>query len=428
MPEGLAAWAARLEGRTPSGSFELGLTRIARAVAATGIAPPRPLITVAGTNGKGSTCRHVESVLCEAGYRPGCFYSPHLHDFAERVRVDGGPADEALLVEAFEEVEAADARRGEGEEPLSYFEFVAVAAARAFCAAGCKATVLEVGLGGRLDAVNAFDADVAVITSVDIDHTEHLGPDRESIGAEKAGILREGIPVVVGDRNVPASVLARADELGCEVALRGRDFAEELVEGGQWNYRGKGLRAALPRPPMHGRHQYANAACALAALEALDDRLPVSQAEVRNGIAGATLPGRFEVLPGPVPVVLDVAHNVQGARALDAALLDMGYFTRTVAVFGARARKDAEGIVGALAGRIDEWHVAPVKGEDAGQAMRSCAAIRGQGGEAALHDSVAAAAAAAHASAKERERIVVFGSFMTVTEYSLFREAGRKAA
>ena len=428
MGDEMAKWLARLEGRQPSGAFELGLSRIARVVGDLGLAPPSPVITVAGTNGKGSTCRCLESILSEAGYRPGCFYSPHLLDFSERISIDGRQPDAEQVMAAFETVEEADGRRKAEEDPLSYFEFIVVAAALMFRDNACGATVLEVGLGGRLDAVNAFDADVAVITTVDIDHVEYLGSDRESIGAEKAGIMRAGMPVVIGDRQVPASVLLRAEDLGCTAYLRGRDFVEEIGELGQWHYRGQGLRTALPRPMMHGRHQYANAACALAALEVVDDRLPVSQAHARLGLASASLPGRFEVLPGPIPVVLDVAHNAHAARALDSALLDMGYFTRTHAVFGARARKDAVGIVKALAGRIDEWHVAPVAGEDASQAMKTCSSVRGMDGTATIHDSVAAAAAAAHAKARERERIVVFGSFLTVEEYLTSRAASRKVA
>ena len=428
MTTELAAWLDRLEKRQPSGDFELGLSRIGRVVKELGLVPPPPVFIVAGTNGKGSTCRFLESILCEAGYRPGCFYSPHLLDFSERIRVNGERPGDAAMVDAFKSVDLADAKRSKKEEPLSYFEFVAVAAALVFRSEGCNATVLEVGLGGRLDAVNAFDCDVAIITTVDIDHVEHLGHDRNSIGAEKAGILRQGRPVVIGDRKPPESVLSRAKKLGCPTRLRGRDFAEELLEHGQWRYRGASLRGALPRPPMLGRHQYANAACALSALELIEDRLPVSQAEVRLGIAGASLQGRFEVLPGPIPVVLDVAHNVQSAKALDSALLDMGYFPRTIAVFGARGRKDTVGIIEAMAGRIDEWHMAPVSGEGASHMLKACKKACGDGGFATMHGSIEKAAKAAHASAREGERIVVFGSFVTVEGYLLSSAAKRKAA
>ncbi|MBF2735687.1 MAG: bifunctional folylpolyglutamate synthase/dihydrofolate synthase [Betaproteobacteria bacterium AqS2] len=423
---GLAAWLDRLEARRPRGAFELGLERIARVRATLGLQPALPIITVAGTNGKGSTCCYLEAVLAAAGHRPGCFYSPHLLDFRERLRIDAAAIPDAALLRAFAAVEEADAKRPADAEPLSYFEFITLAAMLCFEEAGCGAAVFEVGLGGRLDAVNAFDADVAVITSIGLDHVEHLGSDRESIGREKAGVMRPGAAVVVGDLEPPASVLGRAAELGCRTWRRGQDFNAEIGPGGDWNYRGPTLRPALPRPLMPGWHQYANAACALAALDALP-QLAVSQADVRAGLAQARLAGRFEVLPGPAPVILDVAHNVPAAELLATTLGEMGPFRRSLAVFATLERKDAGGMAAALAGRVDRWHVAPCGGEGPAALAPLRARLDELGADWQEHASVAAARAAALAELGERERLVVTGSFRTVEEY-LKADGERRAA
>lgn len=424
---GLAAWLEKLEARRPRGAFELGLERVARARDALDLRPALPVVTVAGTNGKGSTCCYLEATLAAAGHRPGCFFSPHLLDFRERLRIDGEAAPDAALLRAFAAVEAADARRAAGAAPLSYFEFITLAAMLCFEDAGCGAAVFEVGLGGRLDAVNAFDADVAVITSIGLDHVEHLGADRESIGREKAGVMRPGAAAVIGDREPPASVLGRAAELGCKTWRRGRDFNAEIGPGGDWNYRGPTLRPALPRPLMPGWHQYANAACALAALDALP-QLAVSQADVRAGLARARLAGRFEVLPGPAPVILDVAHNVPAAELLAETLGGMGPFKRSLAVFATLGRKDAGGMAAALAGRIDRWHVAPCGGEGPAALAPLRARLDALGADWRGHASVAAARAAALAELGPRERLVVTGSFHTVEEYLKAADGERRAA
>ena len=415
----LTGWLAKLESRAPKGSFELGLGRIARVARTLELELSMPVITVAGTNGKGSVCRYLEAILVEAGFKPGCFYSPHLLDFNERIRIGAEAVPEADLVEIFEQIEEADSKRDGSEQPISYFEFVALAAAARFAANSCDVTIFEVGLGGRLDAVNAFDCDLAVISTIGIDHVEYLGPDRESIGAEKAGILRAGKPVVLGDLDPPQSILDISGSLGCPTLRRGKEFSVEMDRSGVWNYRGKGLRAALPRPAMPGRHQYANAACALAALEALDDRLPVSQAHVRLGIAHALLPGRFEVLAASsdVPVVLDVAHNPHAAKVLAESLFEMGYFKATHAVFAVRSRKDVAHMVEELAPRVDHWHVAPVPGDKDADEAGLGRLIEAQGGSATVYASVAQAARGAHEAARKGERIVVCGSFLTVENY-----------
>ena len=416
MSASLADWLQLLEARQPAG-ISMGTGRVQAAAAALALKLDMPLIAVAGTNGKGSTVRMLEGILNAAGYRTGCFYSPHLFDFRERITIGGAPIDERLACECFAQIEGKVSAPA-GPEVPTYFEFIALAAALAFVGSECDAAVMEVGMGGRLDAVNAFDADVAVITSIGIDHVEHLGGDRESIGREKAGIMRAGRPAVCGDADPPPSLAGEAERIGARLLVRGRDFRSRPAEN-SWNYQGLHLRAALPPPAMRGMHQYANAACALCALEQLGDWLPVDQGAVRSGLAGTRLPGRFEVVPGAVPVVLDIAHNVDACRRLADSLLDMGYFEHTRAVFGARSRKDGPAMIGALAGRVDRWFIAPVGDDDGSQpaAAAAAAAAEAAGSEVTRFASISQAAAAAHADAPAGARIIVLGSFLTVAQY-----------
>ncbi len=412
MTDLLFDWLERLEQRQPK-KINLGLERIARVIKQLNLAPQVPVITVAGTNGKGSCCAYLEAILDAAGYRTGCFYSPHLIDFNERIQVERRSVAAADIVAAFELIEQGDNRRAHGDLPLTYFEFAVAAALAIFRRAGCEVIILEVGLGGRLDAVNAVDADVAVITSVSIDHVEQLGADRESIGLEKAGIMRPSSPVICGDRDPPASVLARAEQIGAPSLVRGRDFFVDIVPGaGTWCYRGKQIRDALPRPAMHGAHQYANASCALAALEELADRLPVNQAQVRGGLLGARLTGRFDVVLGDVP-----------------AMLDMGYFAYTEAVFAVRTRKDIAGIIAQMASRVDSWRIAPCA-DDTGSVDTIEKILAKTGSKFVSYPSVAAALSAATAATqgKRQARIVVFGSFATVEEYLQTDHQTRKEA
>ncbi len=287
-----------------------------------------PVVTVAGTNGKGSTCAMLESILRCAGFRVGLYTSPHLVAYNERVRIDGNDATDAALIAAFDAVEDARvATRGTDGAPvaLTYFEFGTLAALWLFARANLDVLVLEVGLGGRLDAVNVVDPDVAVLTSVAIDHVDYLGPTREDIGREKAGIFRAGRPAVCADPAPPASVVAAAQASGAQLLVIGRDYGY-VNEGRQWRFRGpRGERFGLPVPALRGAYQLANAATVLAVLDLLHARLPVSAGAVREGLLAVTLPGRFQVLPGRPVTVLDVAHNPHAARALADALADMGY-------------------------------------------------------------------------------------------------------
>jgi dihydrofolate synthase/folylpolyglutamate synthase len=418
-PATLSGWLAYLETLHPK-AIALGLDRV-RAVHARLAAEIRcPVVTVAGTNGKGSTCSMLASILRCAGFRVGLYTSPHLVAYNERVRIDGNDATDATLIAAFDAVE--DARIATcgtdgAPVPLTYFEFGTLAALWLFARANLDALVLEVGLGGRLDAVNVVDPDVAVLTSVAIDHVDYLGPTREDIGREKAGIFRAGRPAVCADPAPPASVVAAAQVVGAPLLLIGRDYAC-VNEGRQWRFRGpRGERFGLPVPALRGAYQLANAATVLAVLDLLHARLPVSAGAVRDGLLAVTLRGRFQVLPGRPVTVLDVAHNPHAARALADALSDMGYFPETRAVFGMLADKDVGGVIAAVRPRVDRWHVATLPGPRGatGERLRDALLAAGVPPDAIrVHADVPDAIAAARGAAAEADRIVVFGSFLTV--------------
>jgi dihydrofolate synthase/folylpolyglutamate synthase len=319
--------------------------------------PPYAVITVGGTNGKGSTVALCESVLRAAGYRVGSYTSPHLIRYNERVRVDGRFATDEALCAAFERVEAH--RRA---APLTYFEYGTLAALDIFRENAVEIALLEVGMGGRLDAVNAVDPDVAVVTSIGIDHTNWLGPDRESIGREKAGIFRAARPAVCGDPEPPASLVETANRSSAPLYVYGRDFHAEPGETG-WSFRfGARVRASLPFPALRGEHQLRNAATALVALETLADRFPVAQKNIREGLLGVSAPGRFQVLPGLPVTILDVAHNVQAAQALAANLRKQRVLGRTRAVFGMLIDKDIAAVARMLVDQVDDWYVATLGG------------------------------------------------------------------
>jgi dihydrofolate synthase/folylpolyglutamate synthase len=406
----LAAWLSYLERVHPR-TIDLGLERVARVRDCLDLALPCTVITVGGTNGKGSTCALLEAMLRAAGYRVGLYTSPHLLRYSERVRIDGREATDAQLVAAFERVEAA-----RGDTSLSYFEFGTLAAALLFRNAGLDVAVLEVGLGGRLDAVNLFDPDCAIVTSIGLDHMDYLGPTRESIGLEKAGIFRPGRPAVVGDADPPASLIEQAARVGAVLLLNERDFGAR-AEAGQWTYwSAQGRSAGLPWPALRGDYQLANAAAALAALERLRQKVPIDMGAIRRGLVEVELPGRFQVLPGRPVVVLDVAHNPQAAECLRKSLTAMGSFATTYAVFGMLKDKDIAGVAGALAGVVDRWLLAPLPGPRGATTDE----LRGELSAAGISTTVEAFASvpAAYRHARERaradDRIFVFGSFHTV--------------
>jgi dihydrofolate synthase / folylpolyglutamate synthase len=397
----LAEWLAYIERQHPQ-TIALGLERVDAVLKRMGIRLQCPVITVGGTNGKGSTCAMLESILLASGQRTGLYTSPHLVHYNERVRVNGKEADDGLLCESFEAVESA-----RGGVALTYFEFGTLAAFWAFSQQRIETAILEVGLGGRLDAVNVLDADCAVLTSVDIDHVDYLGPDRESIGREKAGIFRAGRPAVIAEPDPPPAVLqAAGDKL-----LLGKDFGFR-AEKTQWTYWGpKRQRSGLAHPALRGSMQLRNAAAALCALDALG--MPLAMQDVRRGLAEVTLPGRFQVLPGRPQVILDVAHNVEAARILADNLAASGFAPETIAVCGMLRDKDIAGVLRELAPRITRWHFASLGGARGASADELEKAL-GRSDE--KHESPQEAFASALGRAEEGDKIVVFGSFLTVGE------------
>lgn len=407
-------WLAHCERLHPK-TIDMTLERVAAVAQRLGIRYDAPVVVVAGTNGKGSTCAMLESIALHAGYRVGLYIKPHLVHFQERCRVGGAPVAAESLLPHFEAVEAA--RQG---TTLTYFEFTTLAILRRLQHEPLDLVILEVGLGGRLDAVNVVDADCAVITSIDIDHTEFLGTDRESIGREKAGIMRAGRPVVVSDPMPPASLAARAAELGADLRQSGRDF-QFSGDRQQWQWAGRAKRfSGMAYPALRGVNQLLNAAGVLAALEALNDRLPISAQAVRTGLALVELPGRFQVLAGQPAVVLDVAHNPHAVAALAQNLDQMGFFPRTLAVFGAMADKDLGGILARIAPLVDAWHFTdlPIPRAATAQQLQAGFLQAGlktpPGVTTATHANPQDALHAAAAEASAADRILVFGSFYTV--------------
>ena len=411
-------WLAHCERLHPK-TIDMTLDRVILLRDKLGLSFEPPVIMVAGTNGKGSTCSMLESIALQAGYRVGLYIKPHLVHFEERCRVGGASVDAASLLPHFEAIEAA-----RGEMTLSYFEFTSLAIMLRLAAEPLDLVILEVGLGGRLDAVNAIDADCAVITSIDLDHTEYLGPDRESIGREKAHIMRAGRPVVVSDPLPPASIAAYAAEIGADLRQLGRDFTYS-GDRQQWQWSGRARRfSGLAYPALRGVNQLLNAAGALAAFEAIYDRLPISAQAVRTGLALVELPGRFQVVPGQPALVLDVAHNPHAVAALAQNLDQMGFFPRTRAVFGAMADKDLAAIFQKMAPLVDSWHFCDLPIQRAATAadlatkfaeLRASGAIKPPADVVfAQHADPLTALAAAAAQADPADRILVFGSFYTV--------------
>ena len=403
-------WLAHCERLHPK-SIDMTLQRVASVRERLGLRFDVPVITVAGTNGKGSSCAMLESIARHAGYRTGLYIKPHLVHFEERCRIGGQSVAADELLPHFQAVETA-----RGEIPLTYFEFTTLAIMRALSLAPIDVAILEVGLGGRLDAVNAIDGDCALITSIDLDHMDYLGPDRESIGFEKAGILRAGRPAVLSDPMPPASMLRHAADIGADLWLVGRDFSH----GGdrqQWSWQGRGRRHnALAYPALRGANQLLNASGVLAVFEALRDRLPISAQAVRSGLATVELPGRFQIVPGQPAIVLDVAHNPQAAATLAFNLDQMGFYPRTHAVFGAMHDKDIAGMVSRLAPLVDHWYLSDLPLPRAAKAEELERTVRAQlpAQQPSRHASPSDALRAALAAADPADRIVVFGSFLCV--------------
>lgn len=419
-------WLTHLEALHPKGQagIELGLERVRLVKAALGQHEHCPVIVVGGTNGKGSTCAYLENIIRKAGYRVGCYTSPHLLRYNERVRLNGEAVSDELLCAAFERVEAA--RQRAGQIALTYFEFGTLAAWEVFSASDVEAVILEVGLGGRLDAVNVYEPDVAIVTGVALDHTEWLGPDRESIGYEKAGIYRSGKPAFCADPAPPQRLIDHAESIGADLRLLGRDFgyekpAPQASESRlQWRWWCKSgaqiLRRSLAYPGLRGPTQLINASVALAALTAIEHRLPVTMQAIRPGLIETELPGRFQVVPGKPAIVLDVGHNPQAIKVLADNLSNMGFFDRTHAVLGMLGDKDIEQALQPLREKVDFWHLATLTGVRGTTSAQLAAIVRSTalGGEILEYESPEAAMRSAKGMAAESDRILAFGSFYTV--------------
>ena len=414
LPTTLDGWLDRCERLHPK-EIDMGLERVAQVKQRMGLAFDSPVLTVAGTNGKGSTCAMLEAIALQAGYRVGMYIKPHLVHFEERCRVNGQSVQATELVPHFEAVEQA-----RGEVALTYFEFTTLVIARLLSQARLDLVILEVGLGGRLDAVNAIDADCTVITSIAIDHIEYLGEDREAIGREKAGIMRTGKPVIVSDPVPPQSVLDRAIEIGADLWLLGRDF-NFSGDRQQWSWAGRGKRFnALAYPALRGANQLLNASGALAAFEALRERLPITAQAVRSGLALVELPGRFQIVPGSPTLVLDVAHNPHSVATLAQNLDQMGFYPHTHAVFGAMRDKDLAAMLTRMAPMVDHWHFCdlPLPRAASADQLHSLQAASKRAGPGSVavdtHADPSCALRAALGRADPADRIVVFGSFYTV--------------
>jgi len=415
------SWLQRLEALDPT-RIRLGLERVAAVAETLGLGRPAPtVITVAGTNGKGSTCAMLEAILRAAGFRTGLYTSPHLLRFEERARINGVSVSPESFVEQFEAVDAAALATQDGTA-LTYFEFTTLAILRLFEQTELDVAILEVGLGGRLDAVNWVDADCAIVTCVDIDHAALLGPDRESIGFEKAAVFRSGRPAIVADPVPPKSVIDYARQIGADLWQFGQDF-NYAGDRQQWGYGGRVLRRnSLAYPALRGANQLINASAALAALESLRDRLPVPVQAIREGLACVELPGRFQVLPGRPTVVLDVGHNPHAAAHLAANLDQMGYHPFTWAVFGMLKDKDVDGVIRALASRVDHWIPVDLPGPRGASAEWLTERLQAVGVSAGSDRSIEAqpspreGLSAARLRAGPDDRILVLGSFLTVAD------------
>jgi dihydrofolate synthase/folylpolyglutamate synthase len=396
--------------RTHPSAIALGLERVRAVWHRLGAPRPAPIvITVGGTNGKGSTVALLEAMLRAAGRRVGSYTSPHLLHYTERIRIDGVPVDEARVVGAFERIEAA---RGAGDAAiaLTYFEFGTLAALVLFAEAGLDVAVLEVGLGGRLDAVNLIDADAAIVTTVDLDHQDWLGDDRDSIGREKAGIFRAGRPAIVGEADPPHGLLEAAAATGADLRRAGRDFSMRRAGDG-WRWSAGDAHVDLPPLALTAPCQPANAGAALAALHALRDRLGWPAGAWAEGAAQARAAARLQRFGDAVELIVDVAHNPQAAAVVGAWLRDSAGAGRTLAVYGALADKDVAGVAAPLRGLIERWHLAGLdRHSPRGLTGPALAAIVGTA-DGRVHADPADALAAAFGEARPGDRILAFGSF-----------------
>jgi len=408
----LAEWLAYIEGQHTR-SIDLSLERVSKVYHALAAQTSAVVITVGGTNGKGSTCAMLESILTAAGYSTGLYTSPHLLHYNERVRLNRANASDEDLCAGFAAVE-----RARGDVPLTYFEYGTLAAWWLFCQRNLDAIILEVGLGGRLDAINLFDSDCAIVTGIAMDHMDYLGDTREAIGFEKAGIYRSGRPALCGDPNPPVTLVEHAQKIGARLLVQGRDYGFK-GDKQQWNFVGQTQRRnSLAYPALRGANQLLNASTVLMALETLEERLPVPMQAVRQGLMVVELPGRFQVLPGRPSVVLDVAHNPQAAGVLADNLASMGFYPETWAVCGMLSDKDIAGSLAHLVGRVDHWLLCDLPGPRGAKAEFLAKVLQGLAAKGTVECFAGPAQAfdEARKRAAEGDRIVAFGSFLTVAD------------
>ncbi|MBP6563715.1 MAG: bifunctional tetrahydrofolate synthase/dihydrofolate synthase [Neisseriaceae bacterium] len=406
----LAEWLAYFESVHPS-TIDMGLSRVEAVRQRLQLVPRCPVITVSGTNGKGSVCAFLSKIYASAGFKVGTLTSPHLLRFNERIALNAEPVSDEEIVISLERIEAA-----RGDVSLTYFEMNALAAVDVFDRHDVDVMVLEVGLGGRLDAVNVFDADCAVVTSVDLDHQAYLGDTIEAVAFEKAGIFRAGKPAVCGQNPVPESLAQHAASLGVPLSVYRQDFGYTTMDQ-QWRFTmGARNRHALPMPALRGQYQLANASCALAAIELMHPQLPIDIGAIKRGLVEVTNPGRFQVLPGRPTVVLDVGHNPHAARALVASLRQLPFAQKRIAVFAMLADKDIDGVIELCKDEFDEWYVASLTDMPRGASAEALVAKLNQHGihELKTFANVTEAYQAALLNVTENDRITVFGSFFTV--------------
>jgi len=398
-----------------SQKIELGLERIAEVAQALHVDKPKyKTIVVAGTNGKGSIVATLASIYHHAGYRVGAYTSPHLLQYNERIRVQQQNVDDQSLCNAFAKVDQA-----RGDTSLSYFEFGTLAAMQIFSESELDVAIYEVGLGGRLDAVNILDSEVAIVSSIGIDHVQWLGSDRESIGFEKAGVFRKNRPAICGDKEPPNSLIEYAENVGSELFLINEHFSYKRQDNQLWSFECENIRwNDLPMPSLYGEKQVGNAATALMGMRQIDQDLPVTRESVDRGLANISLPGRFQIMQGPCEVVLDVAHNLDSAKVLFDNLKELKPATKTIAVFAVLADKDVCGIIECTAGLFDEWHISQLDSERALEMEKLKAQLDNCCHDCVIHthDSIAQAYRSATNSVDDTMRVVVFGSFLTVAE------------